>query len=91
MKNFVYPLFIAAGTGLKEEISSMPGCYHFSPDTVAREAEEVASLGIPAVLLFGLPSFKDEVGTGAYETDGVVQMAIQRPIARLSHVVQVFQ
>ena len=83
VENLVYPLFIAAGTGVKEEISSMPGCSHFSPDMVAREAEEIASLGIPAVLLFGLPAFKDELGSGAYEPDGVVQTAIREIKARV--------
>ncbi|MEE9370105.1 MAG: hypothetical protein V3W45_01425, partial [Sedimentisphaerales bacterium] len=53
--DFVYPLFVREGEGLKEPIKSMAGYYHFSPDTVAAEAVEVVGLGIPAVLLFGLP------------------------------------
>ena len=74
--DFIYPLFVAHGRGLKEEITSMPGCYHFSPDTLAQEAREVHALGIPAVLLFGLPAYKDPVGSEAYQRDGIVQQAV---------------
>jgi porphobilinogen synthase len=74
----VYPLFVREGEGIKEPIKSMTGCYHFSPDTIAAEAAEVASLGIPAVLLFGLPGRKDETGSEAWAENGVVQMAIRR-------------
>src|SRR5437870_13882949 len=75
--DFVYPLFVAHGEGLREEISSMPGQYHLSLDQLPREAEELRSLGIPAVLLFGLPSEKDEVGAAAYDPDGIVQQAVR--------------
>jgi porphobilinogen synthase len=75
--DFVYPLFVAHGEGLREEISSMPGQYHLSLDQLPREAEELRSLGIPAVLLFGLPSEKDEVGSEAYDPDGIVQQAVR--------------
>ena len=54
-KNFVYPLFVCPGTGVKREISSMPGNFHFSVDRIGEECREVASLGLPAVLLFGIP------------------------------------
>jgi porphobilinogen synthase len=74
--DFVYPLFVREGKKLKEPIKSMTGCFHFSPDTVAVEAKEVAKLGIPAVLLFGLPGKKDEMGSQAWAEDGVVQRAI---------------
>ena len=74
--NLVYPLFVREGKGLKEPIKSMAGCFHFSPDTIASEADEVAELGIPAVLLFGLPGKKDEIGSEAWAEDGVVQRAI---------------
>jgi len=70
-------LFVAHGEGLREEISSMPGQYHLSLDQLPREAEELRSLGIPAVLLFGLPSEKDEVGSEAYDPDGIVQQAVR--------------
>jgi porphobilinogen synthase len=74
--NLVYPLFVREGKNLKKPISSMTGCFHFSSDTIAAEAAEVASLGIPAVLLFGLPGKKDDIGSGAWAEDGVVQRAI---------------
>jgi len=74
--NFVYPLFVYPGSGVKEEISSMPGNYHWSVDLVADEAREVADLGIPAVILFGLPEAKDERGSEAWADDAPVQRAI---------------
>ena len=78
--DFVYPLFVRDGEGLKEPIKSMTDCFHFSPDTVAAEAAEVASLGIPAVLLFGLPGTgkKDETGSEAWAEAGVVQRSISQ-------------
>ena len=60
--DLVYPLFVREGEGIKEPIVSMTGCFHFSPDTIAAEAVEIASFGIPAVLLFGLPGKKDDIG-----------------------------
>ncbi len=75
--DLVYPLFVREGAGLKEPIKSMDGCFHFSPDTIVAEAAEVASLGIPAVLLFGLPAKKDPTGSQAWAEDGVVQQAIK--------------
>jgi len=75
--DLVYPLFVREGEGLKEPIKSMAGCFHFSPDTVAAEAAEVASLRIPAVLLFGLPGKKDDIGSEAWSETGVVQRAIR--------------
>jgi porphobilinogen synthase len=76
--DLIYPLFIREGEGIKEPIKSMTGCYHFSPDTIAAEAAEIASLGIPAVLLFGLPANKDEIGSEAWAENGVVQQAIRQ-------------
>jgi porphobilinogen synthase len=75
--NLVYPLFVREGKKLKEPIKSMTDCFHFSPDTVADEAADVASLGIPAVLLFGLPKNKDEMGSQAWAENGVVQQSIK--------------
>ena len=75
--DLVYPLFVREGSGIKEPIKSMEDCFHFSPDTIATEAVEVASLGIPAVLLFGLPDKKDEIGSQAWAEDGVVQKAVR--------------
>jgi len=75
--DLVYPLFVREGKGLKEPIKSMTDCFHFSPNTIAAEAAQVASLGIPAVLLFGLPGKKDDVGSQAWAEDGVVQCSIR--------------
>jgi len=75
--NLVYPLFATYGTGVKKEVAAMPGCFQESVDEIARHAQEVRSLGIPAVLLFGIPEHKDEKGTGAYADSGVVQNAIR--------------
>jgi len=77
VNNLVYPLFVKEGKKIKEPIKSMTGCFHFSPDTIAKEAAEVFSLGIPAVLLFGLPGRKDEKGSQAWAEDGVVQQAVR--------------
>ncbi len=71
----IYPLFVRFGRSIREEIPSMPGQYRLSPDELPKEAEEIAKLGIPAVLLFGLPAHKDELGTGAYDDRGIVQEA----------------
>ncbi len=76
--NLVYPLFVRKGKGLKEPIKSLAGCFHFSPDTLVKEAEEVSKLGIPAMLLFGLPEKKDKTGSEAWAEDGAVQAAIKR-------------
>jgi len=74
---FIYPLFVTFGRGVKKEISSMPGCYQESVDTIVGSAKEAHSLGIPAILLFGIPEVKDELGTSAYDDKGVVQDAIK--------------
>ena len=76
--NLIYPLFTCPGKGVKEPIASMTGCFHFSPDRIAAEAAEVASLGVPAVLLFGLPGKKDETGSEAYADDSTVSQAIRQ-------------
>lgn len=73
--DFIYPLFVAHGSGLKNEIKSMPGVFQWSPDQLAREAESIAALGIPAVLLFGLPAEKDPIGLENFAPDGIVQQA----------------
>ena len=75
--NFLFPLFVGPGKGVKKEISSLPGQFQFSVDTIAREAEEIAKLGIPSVILFGLPEKKDEVGSEAWHPEGTVQRAIR--------------
>ena len=75
--NFIYPLFVTFGKGVKKEIPSMPGCFQESVDEVVKNAKEVYSLGIPSVLLFGIPEYKDETGSSAYDDHGVVQDAIR--------------
>jgi porphobilinogen synthase len=75
--HLIYPLFVAPGQGLRREIPSLPGCFHLSVDEVAREAEEVERLGIGGVILFGLPSAKDPLGSEGYADDGVVQQALR--------------
>jgi porphobilinogen synthase len=75
--DLVYPLFAVPGQGVKQEIPSLPGNFHLSSDAIAREVESVADLGIPAVLLFGLPETKDGVASGAYHEHGVVQSAVK--------------
>jgi porphobilinogen synthase len=75
--DFIYPLFVTFGKGIKRKISSMPGCFQESVDEVVKNAKEIYSLGIPAVLLFGIPEHKDELGSSAYDEHGVVQKAIK--------------
>jgi len=71
------PLFVRPGSDIKKEISSMPGNYQFSTDTLVEEVKEIAGLGIPGVILFGIPEKKDELGTEAYADDGIIQKAIR--------------
>lgn len=79
VKDLIYPLFVIAGKGIKNPVASMPGVYQVSIDNLLKEAEEVVKLGIPAILLFGIPDprEKDEVGSPAYAPDGIVQQAIR--------------
>ena len=75
--DFIYPLFITAGKNVKEEIPPMPGCYQVSVDRLDEELDEIESLGIPGVLLFGLPAEKDPVGSDSYADNGIIQQAIR--------------
>lgn len=75
--DLIYPLFVTHGRGVRREIPSMPGNFQWSLDELGREIEEVARLGIPGVLLFGLPESKDESGSGAYDPEGIVQRAVR--------------
>jgi porphobilinogen synthase len=75
--NFIYPLFVVPGKGVRKEIESLPEQFYLSVDELPREAEEIARLGIPSVLLFGLPQKKDEVGSESWHPEGVVQRAIR--------------
>ncbi|HLA27108.1 MAG TPA: porphobilinogen synthase [Syntrophales bacterium] len=76
--DMVYPLFVIEGKGVKKPISSMPGNFQMSVDHLVREVEKTKELGIPAVLLFGIPGKKDEVASGAFARDGIVQRAVRR-------------
>ena len=76
-KDFIYPLFVKPGTGCKDAISSMPDVFQYSIDMLEAEMEELRSLGIQAVILFGLPEHKDECGSEAYDDNGIVQQAIR--------------
>jgi porphobilinogen synthase len=75
--NLIYPLFVTFGKGVKDEISSMPGHYRFSVDKITEEVKEAQNLKIPAIILFGIPEHKDEVGSEAYNKCGVVQEAVK--------------
>ncbi len=75
--DFIYPLFLVAGTGVKKEISSMPGQYNLSVDKAVEMAKEAHGLGIPAVILFAIPEHKDPVGSSAWDDKGIVQKAIR--------------
>jgi porphobilinogen synthase len=77
VKDFIYPLFITEGRGIRQEIESMPGQYRWSLDLLPAEVEAVARLGVRAVLLFGIPDHKDEVGSGAWAEDGIIQRAVR--------------
>ncbi len=76
-QHLIQPVFVVAGEGVREEVPSMPGIERFSISGLVEEAGEIAAAGIGAVLLFGVPALKDETGTGAYDDEGVVQMAVR--------------
>ncbi len=75
--DFIYPLFVMTGEKIKNEVKSMPGVFQFSVDNLVEECKEVASLGIPAVILFGIPKNKDDKGSSAYDPHGIIQRAIK--------------
>jgi len=77
VEDFIYPMFVVHGEGVREEINALPGNYHLSVDRLTEEVRKVRDLGIPAVLLFGLPSRKDEIASEAYAHDGIVQKAVR--------------
>lgn len=76
--DFIFPIFVVEGQNIKEEISSMPGNYHFSLDRLHEIIEEVEGVGVRGVILFGLPDHKDEVGCGAYDENGIIQRAVKK-------------
>jgi len=75
--DLIYPLFVVPGTKIKKEIKSMPGVFNLSIDELIKECKEVRNLGIPAVILFGIPEHKDEVGSEAYAENGIIQRAVR--------------
>jgi porphobilinogen synthase len=77
LDDLIYPLFVAHGTGVKEEIASMPGVYHYSLDTLRSVVDEAVALGLRAFLVFGIPAHKDGAGTEADAADGIVQQALR--------------
>jgi len=77
LEDLVYPIFVQEGEGLKVEVPSMPGIYRFSPDTVVDEVKEVRDLGIRAVILFGIPARKDEVGSDSWSDRGIIQKTLE--------------
>ncbi|HIJ37017.1 MAG TPA: porphobilinogen synthase, partial [Deltaproteobacteria bacterium] len=87
VKDFIAPLFVKHGKELKDPIPSMPGQYQFSIDTLVEEAEEIWGLGIPSVILFGLPDTKDATGTRSWAEDGIVQLAVKAIKDRLPGMV----
>lgn len=85
--DLIYPLFVVPGDNIKEEIDSMPGVYHFSIDLLIEEVKEVRDVGIPAILLFGVPSYKDELGSEAYSEEGIVQKAVREIKEKVPEIV----
>ncbi|MGE4266909.1 MAG: porphobilinogen synthase [Deferribacterales bacterium] len=75
--DFIYPLFVCEGENIKNPVSSMPGVFQMSIDNIVKECEEVKALGIPGVILFGIPAYKDEMGSEAYNEHGIIQKAIR--------------
>jgi porphobilinogen synthase len=75
--DLIYPLFLCPGQGVRRPVSSMPGVFNLSIDEAVREAEEAAQLGLGGLLLFGLPESKDELGSGAYDSNGIVQQGLR--------------
>ncbi len=75
--DLIYPMFVVHGENIANEISSMPGCYQYSVDRLVNAAKELASLGIPATILFGIPETKDPLGAEAYSEDGIIQQAVR--------------
>ena len=87
VKDFVYPIFVVPGENIREEIPSMPGCYHLSVDKAVELAREISALGIPSVEVFGLPEYKDAIGSSAWDMTSPVQRAIQAIKAKVPELV----
>ncbi len=76
--DFIYPLFVVEGTGIKSEISSLPGCYHYSVDMLDEIIQEIKDAKVKGIILFGIPDHKDACGSESYNDDGIVQRAVRR-------------
>jgi porphobilinogen synthase len=85
--DLIYPLFVVPGSSVRTPVPSMPGVFQLSADELVKEAVETKGLGIPAILVFGIPEAKDEVGSGAYAADGIVQRAVRRVKERVRDLV----
>jgi porphobilinogen synthase len=77
VKDFIYPLFVVHGKDIKKPVNSMPGVYQMSIDNIIRECEELVGLGIPAIILFGIPAVKDDTGSEAFDDNGIIQLAVR--------------
>ncbi len=75
--DLIYPLFVMPGKGIKNEVKSMPGVFQMSIDVLVDECKELVDIGVPAIILFGIPEHKDELGTEAYDPEGIVQRAVR--------------
>ena len=84
--DLIYPLFVVPGKKVRNPVKSMPGVFQLSIDELVKECEEVRDLGIPAVILFGIPDHKDEVGSGAYDANGIIQQAIRAIKAKVNEL-----
>lgn len=76
-KDFIYPIFVVPGENVREEIASLPNCYHLSVDEAVKTAKEAYELGIPAIEVFGIPTYKDEIGSSAWDMESPVQQAMR--------------
>lgn len=86
-EDLIYPIFVVEGENVKEPVASMPNVYHYSLDNLGAEVDEVVSLGIPSIILFGLPNEKDDVGSQAYADEGIVQRATRFVKARYPELI----
>ena len=75
--DLIYPVFVTGGTGVKKHVEAMPGVYNYSVDVLLKELTPLVEAGLPGIILFGIPEFKDARGSGAYDDQGVVQQAVQ--------------
>ena len=77
VKDFIYPLFVEEGENVRKEIATMPGIFRYSLDQLDAELKEIVELGIPSIMLFGIPKHKDDVGSESWNDEAVVQTAIR--------------